>query len=221
MDSITNEFLKAALDSDIFLTLLTNYFNLVLFSGVVPESWTVGVIKPLFKNKGSINDPNNYRGITLLSCCGKLFTSLINNRLTKYFDQKNTIGEEQAGFRADHSVTDHIFVLHSIIEIFLSLKKRLYCIFIDYEKAFDLVNRTFLWQKLLSTGVGGKVLMVVKDMYKKAKSCVQWKCKMSDYFSCSAGVRQGENLSPLLFSIYLNDLRTFVDKHVDGLKIFI
>ena len=100
------------------------------------------------------------------------------------------------------------------------MKKRLYCIFIDYEKAFDLVNRTFLWQKLLNTGVGGRVLMVVKDMYKKAKSCVQWKCKMSDYFSCSAGVRQGENLYPLLFSIYLNDLKTFVDKHVDGLQIF-
>lgn len=98
-----------------------------------------------------------------------MFTCLLNNRLTKYFDLHNTIGKEQAGFRAEHSVTDHIFTLNAIIEFFLYKKKRLYSVFVDYEKAFDLVDRSFLWQKLLNSGVCGRILVIVQDMYSKAK----------------------------------------------------
>ena len=56
-------------------------FNIVFDSGIIPESWTCGVIKPIYKKKGSPEDPSNYRPITLLSCIGKLFTAIINNRL--------------------------------------------------------------------------------------------------------------------------------------------
>ena len=105
------------------------------------------MIKPIYKQKGSCDDPNNYRGITILSCFGKLFTSVINNRLVKYFDENTTIVPEQAGFRAGHSTVDHVFTLHCIIDFFLAKKKRLYCLFIDYEKAFDRVERAFFVAK--------------------------------------------------------------------------
>ena len=61
---------------------------------------------------------------------GKLFTSVINNRLVEYFDENITIGPEQTGFRAGHSTVDHVFTLHCIIDFFLAKKKRLYCLFI-------------------------------------------------------------------------------------------
>ena len=215
-DGITNEFLKAA--STQCLSLFTNFFNVILKSSKVPEDWTVAIIKPLFKQKGSIDDPNNYRGISLLSCFGKLFTSLINFRLNKFFYSCDTIGMEQAGFRAGHGVTDHIFTLSAIVDFFLYHKKRLYCVFIDYEKAFDLVNRSYLWQKLINAGVSGPILNVVTDIYSKAKSCVQWQSSLSSHFTCSLGVRQGENLSPLLFSIYLNDLKEFLNDRTSGLE---
>ena len=84
---------------------------MVLESGIIPIDWTIGIIKVLYKNKGDINDINNYRGITLLSCLGKLFTSVINERLYNYLTHANLLGSEQAGFRAKHPTLDHIFAL--------------------------------------------------------------------------------------------------------------
>ena len=162
--------------------IYTKLFNLILFSGKTPNEWSIGMIKPIYKQKGSCDDPNNYRGITILSCFGKLFTSVINNRLVECFDENTTIGPEQAGFRAGHSTVDHVFTLHCIIDLFLAKKKRLYCLFIDYEKAFDRAERAFLWQKLLVYGVDGRILTAVKDMYRKAKSYVKTGNVCSDYF---------------------------------------
>ena len=87
--------------------------------------WTIGLICPLYKKKGNPSNPNNYRGITLLSCLGKLFTAVLNERLTSYLEDNNMIGDEQAGFCNGHSTLDHIFVLHSLIDLYLSKKESL------------------------------------------------------------------------------------------------
>ena len=117
------------------IVLIVKMFNLVILSGIVPTHWCVGIIKPIYKKKGSIDDPDNYRGITLLSCIGKLFTASINTTLATYLDEASIIGEEQAGFREGYSTLDHIFALHSLVEFYLTPRKRLYCAFIDYKKS--------------------------------------------------------------------------------------
>ena len=132
--------------------MLAKLFNTILKSGIIPSSWCISFISPIYKNKGSKSDPDNYRGISLISCLGKLFTALINERLTTFINNNNIIGEEQAGFRSGYSTHDHIFALHSIIDLYLNKfnrKKRLYCAFIDYRKAFDLVDISSLWSKLI------------------------------------------------------------------------
>ena len=126
----------------------------------------------MYKNKGSLDDPDNYRGITLLSCLGKLFTSCLNNRLSNYIEALGILGEDQAGFRSGYSTLDHIFVLHSVIDLYLFKKKRLYCAFVDYRKAFDLVDRCSLWQKLIANGINGKIVTVLYNLYSHAKSSV-------------------------------------------------
>lgn len=216
IDFVTNELLKNCPDS--MITIICNYFNLVLNTGIVPSDWTKGIIKPIFKNKGSIDDPDNYRGITLLSCIGKLFTSVVNKRLSDYVEATGILGEEQAGFREGYSTLDHIFVLYSIIDLYLHKKKRIYCAFIDYKKAFDLIDRTSLWSKLISSGINGKVITVIYNMYNNAKSCVMNGYQKSNFFNCNVGVRQGENLSPLLFAMYLNDFELFISKRFSGLS---
>lgn len=87
--------------------------------------------------------------------------------------------------------------------------KKLYCTFVDFKKAFDTVWRVGLWQKLIKNGINGKILRVVVNMYKNVKSCIKQGGDFSNFFDCEIGVRQGENLSPFLFAIFLNDLEEF------------
>ena len=82
------------------------------------------------------------------------------------------------------------------------------------------MQRGLLWGKLLNSGVNGKVLHVIRDMYAKAKSCVKTRHGLSQFFVSNVGLRQGENLSPVLFSLFLNDLKGFLtSNNVQGLKL--
>ena len=123
-DYILNEMIKVF--SENHLHLFTQTFNVVLLSGHVPNEWATVVIKPIYKNKG---DPDNYRGITLLSCLGKLFTSVVNKRMTVFVDSNQIMSEAQAGFRKSYSTTDQIFTLKCIVELFLCQGRRLFCTF--------------------------------------------------------------------------------------------
>jgi len=119
------------------MPLYVKLFNVVLGSRMIPNAWTMGVIRPIYKKKGSPAGPNNYRAIAIVSNLGKLFTSVLNKRLNKYTDNIELITKAQAGFRKGYSTLDNIFILHSLISIYLSSGKKLYCTFIDSRKAFD------------------------------------------------------------------------------------
>ena len=114
-------------------------------SGNRPEEWVIGNIIPVYKNKGDRSSPENYRGISLLSCFGFFFTSSINTRLTYFLNSNKVLLENQTGFRRGYSTMDHVFTLKSLIDIFLHKKK--FCAFVDFKKAFDTVWRYGLWIK--------------------------------------------------------------------------
>ena len=215
-DLILNEFLKSAEGK--MIDVFVNLFNLILNTGFIPEDWTIGILRPIYKNKGSRDDPNNYRPISILSCFSKLFTSVLNTRIKLFFEENRILGNEQAGFRNNFSTTDHLFSLYMIIDLLIAKKKRLYVAFLDLEKAFDKINWAFLWQKLFDSNVNGKILTVIKNMYQTAKSCVMVDDEKSDFYQMSMGIRQGENLSPILFSLFLNDMKSYLKDEFTGLK---
>ncbi|XP_053379986.1 uncharacterized protein LOC128548636 [Mercenaria mercenaria] len=207
VDDILNEHIKNTLP--VMKHIYFKLFNIIFNNGIIPENWTIGVINPIYKNKGDATEPSNYRPITLLSCLGKLFTAVLNIRLQKFVTKYDLINEYQSGFRKGFSTIDNMFVLNMLIDLLKSSKKKLFCAFIDLRQAFDTVWRSGLWSKLIELNVNGKFLNVIKSIYNQAKSCVMKNGQKSDYFNCNIGVRQGENLSPLLFSMYLNDLHEY------------
>lgn len=216
-DCISNEYIKYS--SYKMIDLYVMLFNVIFSTGKLPESWLRGSIVPIYKNKGSPSDPKNYRPITIVSCLGKLFTSILNERLQKYSNEFDLICENQAGFRKTYSTVDNIFVLYCLISLTNIMKKKLYCIFIDFEKAFDKVWRNGLWNKMLLNQINGKMYSIIYNMYQGIKSNILFNGQNSAFFACDIGLRQGENLSPFLFSLYLNDLEEFmVSNNIIGLQ---
>ena len=96
--------------------------------------------------------------------------------------------------------------LFNIINRFLETNKPLYTIFVDYSKAFDYVVRENLWYKAIKCGISGKILTILRSIYQCVKTKVFSNGLVSEPFYCTLGVRQGECLSPFLFSLYINDL---------------
>ena len=216
-DMLLNEFFIHG--KNVLVPILCNLFNKVFEFGFLPEEWSEGYIVPLHK-KCSLNDVENYRGITLLSALGKLFTRVVNNRLSKWAENYFVLIEAQAGFRAGMSTVDDIFVMHGLISHILNQDQMLYCAFIDFTKAFDYVVRENLWYKLVKLGLRGKILNIIKSIYRAVKSRVKYGNKLGNEFYCKLGVRQGECLSPLLFSMYLNDIEEqFILSGFEGLDV--
>ena len=107
-DNVINEYIKTT--AELFMPIYVKLFNIVFESGIVPELWLVGNILPFYKNKGDKLDPQNYRPITILSCMGKLFTSILNVRLNDFLEEFLLLNENQFGFRKGYSTIDNIFV---------------------------------------------------------------------------------------------------------------
>ena len=105
-----------------------------------PKTWTEGFISVLYK-KGDMFNPNNYRGLTISNCLGKVATKIMNRRLIKWLESEGLIAHEQIGFKPKQRTTDHILVLNTICDIYKSKHKAVYMCFVDLEKAFYSVNR--------------------------------------------------------------------------------
>ena len=179
--------------------------NVLFDKGIFPDCWSQSLILPLFK-KGSASDPNNYRGITLSNISSKIYSAIVNSRLQEWVTENNLTGEHQAGFKKGYSTIDHMFTLLAIVQKQFSLNRKLYIAFIDFEKAFDSISRNLLWVILKKNGIHGKMYKCIRSMYNQVKVRVKNGGKLTDLINCTRGVKQGDICSPILFSIFINEL---------------
>ena len=99
------------------------------------------------------------------------------------------------------------------------LQKTTYISFIDFEKAFDWIDRDMLMYKLISYNVDGKFFKAIRAMYKNTRAIVKVNQMFSSWFDTRFGVRQGDTLSPALFNIFLSDLVNDIENIVDDIVI--
>ena len=205
-DMISNEILKSLSESN--LKLLCKTFNQCLESGTYP--WNNSIITPLHK-KGCKSNPDNYRAVAVSSTIGKLFSTVILNRLIQYKNSEKPDPVNQLGFSKGAQTYDHILTLNTITSKYKKLKQPVYAVFVDFRKAFDSVCREALFLKLAKLGINGKVFDVLKHMYQNSTGQIKLSGFLSKKFDINKGTEQGHPLSPDLFKIYIRDLSSRLD----------
>ena len=202
-DGLIGEFYKYS--PPCIIIFLTKYFNKLFELGQFPDEWLESIIQPVYK-KGDPDSPDNYRGISLLNICGKIYSYILNKRLMNWVEDNDMINEAQAGFRRNYSTIDHIFTLLALVQKQLLNHSKLYVAFIDFKKAFDLVDRSRLWEVLQKNNVKGRMYRAIKSMYEVVKARVRVRGGSTDAFLCPRGLKQGDICSPILFSLLINEL---------------
>lgn len=208
-DGFSNEVLKALGPEALFGALAKLWDE-----EISPEAWALAILHPLRK-PGDPTNLANSRGISLVSCVCKLFESVLQKRLVKYLEGTKKLRPEQGGFRSERECIEHILILTETLRRRKAQGLKSYVAFIDFSKAFDLVWRDGLWFKLHECGVKGKMLRVIRALYKHTEATVRVNGSFTEAFQILLGVRQGGVLSPTLFLVFINDL---LDKLV-ALKI--
>ena len=161
-----------------------------------PRKWRKGLIVKLPK-KGNLKECKNWRGITLLSVVSKVMGKIVIERIRTGVESK--LRKEQAGFRPGRGTTEQIFILRNIIEQSIEWQSSLYVNFIDFEKAFDSVHRDSLWLIMRSYGIPSKIVNMVKALYDDFECAVVDGQDTTEWFKIQTGVKQGCNMSGLLF----------------------
>ena len=212
-DGISGQMLKIC-DTSVVLPLKIIYAN-ILDSSVYPDMWKVADVTLIFKKEDK-QLVKNYRPISLLPICGKIFEKLIFNRLYLYLSSNCLITKNQSGFIPGDSCTNQLlFLINEIHEAFenpSSLEVR--AVFLDISKAFDKVWHEGLIFKLKQNGVSGKLLKFFESYLTDRKQRVALNGSYSNYANIESGVPQGSVLGPLLFLVYINDLESNIIANV-------
>ena len=213
-DGIPCEALKADIETTV--DMLYPLFEKIWEVEEVPLEWKEGYLMKMPK-KSNLSNCTNYREIMLLLVSGKVFNRALLNRMKDEFDTK--FRNQQAGFRKDQSCVDQIATLQIIIEQSCEWKSPLFINFVDFEKAFDSMNRDTLWKLLRHYGLPVKIVNIIRSSYEGLSCRVIHRGQPSEAFNVKTGVRQGCLLSPFLFLIAIDwIMRTAIAQARNGIQ---
>ena len=197
------------------LELLWRVVGPVFFLDGLPVEWTMQTIVSIHK-VGDQLDPSNYRTIMIGHTLAKLYGAVLEAELSSYAEHEGLRAPGQAGFRRAFSTIDHIFTLRCLIDQARTRKKRLYCCFVDFRKAFDTVPRERLFQRLQSLRVPSEMMWGIYALYEQVFGRVRCPGGISDTIASTIGVKQGCPLSPTLFGLYIDEIADFLTRDGGG-----
>ena len=165
---------------------------------------------------------NNYRPIAIVTAISKMFELWVMKLMQSYLVTR----DNQFGFKKKHSTDLCIFSVKSVIKYYNLYKSPVYSCFLDASKAYDSVNHWTLFKKLLKRSISVIIVHILLFWFSKQEICRKWGNETSSCFTISNGVRQGGILSPVLFSIYMDDLAVLLSRsgigcHIDDLHVCI
>eukprot|EP00924_Labyrinthula_sp_SR-Ha-C_P013047 snap_masked-scaffold_12-processed-gene-7.35-mRNA-1 protein AED:1.00 eAED:1.00 QI:0/-1/0/0/-1/1/1/0/1167 len=203
-DNIRNEVLKhVEMVQSHAVREIQSFFRLDAFKSKKMRKICRGKVVYLYKQKGSKNDPSNYRPISLMNTHLKLLTKIINNRIAPIL---NKLPDYQAGFRNNRSTIQKIEALDTIIKETLKQKIYLRILFIDFAKAFDSISHKFMKLALEEHHVPKKLIKLITILYDKTKVFVSDSGEKSSLVNIKKGVLQGDSLSPRIFILCLDSI---------------
>ena len=186
--------------------ILEYVFNLCVNNGYFPDELKIGCITPVFK-KGDKLSVENYRPICSLSPISKIFERIIYDKMITFIDKNNIFSDTQFGFRRKMSTETALLKFMDYVHNGLASKHYVGTVFMDLSKAFDVMNHDILRQKLEHYGFRGLFLNFMMQFVQDRRYFVNINGLNSDIRNVNIGVPQGSTLGPLLFLLYVNDMR--------------
>lgn len=169
------------------LVALVSAINASFQTGIFPECLKTAVVMPLPKG-GSLDDPANFRPISLLPTLSKIIEKLVKKRLIGFLSKNNILVDCQFGFQANKSTNDAIFVFLENLYSGLNDGEVAAAVFCDISKAFDCVNHRILLAKLERYGVRGIALNWFSSFLSERRQLVRGKLSDSNMIDIVSGV---------------------------------
>ena len=198
--------------TDTFYEHLCLLFNKCLLHGYMPDAMILSTLIPIPKDNNDMQNSEKYRGIALSAICNKLFEYII---MSKY-GHMLAAGDLQFAYKANSSTTPCTWVAREVINYYHNNGSDVYSCLLDCSKAFDRIRHDKLLQKLMSSGLPAVITWSLMNMYVNSQIRVRWKNVFFEPFSASNGVKQGSVLSPILFTLCLDDLIAELEENGDG-----
>ncbi|PIL29435.1 hypothetical protein GSI_08377 [Ganoderma sinense ZZ0214-1] len=192
-------------------------FQLCIDDLSVPQAWLTAAIAAVKKPRKDGTDPESYRTIGLESCLLKTLTLLIDRCLREWADSAAKIPLEQTGFRKGHRAINNVFILRALIDKARHLRRPLYVVYLDLSNAYPSVDQPSMWTKLADAGAQGPLIDWLRLLYANLSYVVHHDGETSECFRAFAGILTGDPASPILWILYIADLR--VPPHPDDVML--